>query len=79
MEPELDWVESALRVQFVGWLESLRAQEAAGVPSRAPLREMVMSTAQLNAAETRLHAVSDPELIELVKTFQEQLKSVSVY
>jgi hypothetical protein len=72
-------LEAALHARFADWLESLRAQEAEGVPSLAPLREMVLSC---NAPDLNGWADRPGEygrLAALVLTLETQLKTVSLH
>jgi uncharacterized membrane protein YccC len=78
-QPELESCLAELDLRFADWLESLRVQEADGVPDLAPLREMV-----LNCDAPELDRWQDSpgpakRLAALTRTLEEQLKKVSVY
>jgi len=72
-------LRAALHARFADWLESLRVQNADGVPSLAPLREMVLNCDAPALAPWAAAGGEEGHLLELVRTLEEQLKTVSVY
>ncbi len=69
---------AALHARFADWLESLRVQEADGVPSLAPLREMVMNCAAPDLSPWELDA-RHARLLAAVRALEGQLCTVSVH
>lgn len=72
-------LEAALHARFADWLESLRVQDAEGVPSLAPLREMVLTCEAPDLSGWADRADEHGRLAGLVRTLEEQLKAVSVH
>jgi hypothetical protein len=69
----------ALYTCFRQWLESLQAQTQQGVPSRAPLRKMVLESTAPDLAGLSANDDQTARLMPLIATLQEQLKSISVH
>ncbi len=78
-QEERESLEAALRARFANWLESLRMQDADGVPSLAPLREMVLTCDAPDLSRWADRAGEHGRLAELVRALEEQLKTVSVH
>ncbi len=76
---EAQSLEAALHAQFADWLESLWIQDAEGVPNLAPLREMVMSCQAPELTGWPAATGEDARVIALMRTLQEQLKTVSLH
>ncbi|MGO9059951.1 MAG: hypothetical protein ACLQU2_21605, partial [Candidatus Binataceae bacterium] len=72
-------LETALHTRFADWLESLRVQDAEGTPSLAPLREMVMNCQAPELTAGPASAREDERVIALMRTLEEQLKTVSLH
>jgi len=72
-------LEAALHARFADWLESLRIQDTEGVPSLAPLREMVMNCQSPELTGWPAATGEDARVIALMRTLQEQLKTVSLH
>ena len=90
--PEADGAPAAtleaVRARFDSWLSSLREQTDAGVPSRAPLRQMVSNAdaPRLDAPEDRVAPASAEPLMrasrrltELTLILERRLTGVSLY
>jgi hypothetical protein len=73
------WLEAALHVRFADWLVSLRVQDADGVPSLAPLREMVLQCDAPDLGPWAGGAGEQGRLVAMVRTLEEQLKTVSLH
>ncbi|SRR5579875_923141 len=71
-------IEELLRARFADWLKSLRIQEREGVPSRAPLRQMLIECAAPELAVWTARDEQERRLIALVRELEEQLKTISV-
>ena len=78
-QAERESLEAALHARLADWLESLRLQDAEGVPSLAPLRGMVLTSAAPDLSRWAALGGDHGRLAELVRTLEEQLKTVSVH
>jgi uncharacterized membrane protein YccC len=72
-------LEAALHARFADWLVSLRVQDADGVPSLAPLREMVLKCDAPDLGRWAEGPGGQARLVAMVRALEERLKTVSVY
>jgi hypothetical protein len=72
-------LDAALRARFADWLESLRIEDREGTPSLAPLREMVIHCTAPDLSPWAASGGEDGELAALMRTLEEQLKTVSLH
>jgi len=71
--------DAVLRARFADWLESLRIQDREASLSLAPLREMVVHCTAPDLGRWAESEGEQGKLAALVRTLEEQLKTVSLY